>query len=165
MIPEERRWSVARSIELLLVEDNPGDVRLTIEALTESKVGNRLHVVPDGVEAMAFLQQEGVYAAAPRPDLVLLDLELPRKDGRQVLAEIKTSEALHSIPVVVLTASLADRDLLQSQEFLAAGYMTKPIDLQQLVALVRASDQFGLMVVLQPSREPARISSAAPLPA
>src|SRR5437764_679641 len=104
--------SMGRSIEILLVEDNPGDVRLTIEALRDSKVRNNLHVAMDGVEAMAFLRGEGPYANVPRPDLVLLDLNLPRKDGRQVLAEIKADPVLKTIPVVILTTSQAEQDVL-----------------------------------------------------
>jgi two-component system response regulator len=111
-----------RPIEILLVEDEPGDVRLTLEALAESKVGNTLHVVRDGLAALAFLRREGQYVEAPRPDLVLLDLGLPRKDGREVLAEIKASEDLWSIPVVVLTDSPAHQDILRSHGLQVDGY-------------------------------------------
>jgi CheY-like chemotaxis protein len=138
---------VGRPIEILLVEDNPGDVRLAREALQDSKVHNTIHVVGDGVAALAFLRGEGAYATAPRPDLILLDLGLPRKDGREVLAEIKRDGDLEAIPVVILTTSAADRDILQSLALRVDGYMIKPIDLEQLIALVRAFADFHLAII------------------
>ena len=140
-----------RPIEILLVEDNPGDVRLTIEALKEAKVRNRLSVANDGVEALAFLRREGSYAEAARPDLILLDLNLPRKDGREVLAEIKVDASLRSIPVVILTTSRADQDILKSYELHANCYITKPVDLEQFVSVVKSIDDFWLTVVRLPS--------------
>lgn len=119
---------VVRSIEILLVEDSPGDVRLTREALKEAKMRNNLHVVGDGVEAMSFLRKKDKYANAPRPDLILLDLNLPKKDGREVLAEIKSDEDLKNIPVVVLTISKSEEDILRSYNLHANCYVTKPID-------------------------------------
>lgn len=141
---------VGRPIEILLVEDNPGDVRLTQEALKEGKVRNRLHVVGDGVEAMAFLRHEGRYADAVRPDLVLLDLNLPRKDGREVLAEIKQDDALKLIPVVVLTTSSAEEDVLRSYNLHANCYIVKPVDLDQFCRAVKSIDEFWLTVVKLP---------------
>ena len=116
-------------INILLVEDNPGDVRLTVEALREGKVHNHLSVARDGVEALAFLRQQGEFADAPRPDVILLDLNLPKKDGREVLAEIKADERLRRIPVVVLTTSKAEEDILRSYALHANCYVTKPVDL------------------------------------
>lgn len=139
-----------RSIEILLVEDNPGDVRLTQEALKEGKVHNRLHVVGDGVEAMAFLRREGRYADAVRPDLILLDLNLPRKDGREVLAEIKQDALLKVIPVVVLTTSSAEEDVLRSYNLHANCYIVKPVDLDQFIRAVKFIDDFWLTVVKLP---------------
>ena len=137
-------------IEILLVEDNAGDVRLTIEALRESKVRNNLHVASDGVQAMDFLRQQGHYEHAIRPDLVLLDLNLPRKDGREVLAEIKADPKLKTIPVVVLTTSRAERDVLQSYELQANCYITKPVDLEQFITVVRSIEDFWLTIVTLP---------------
>jgi CheY-like chemotaxis protein len=142
---------VGQPIEILLVEDNAGDVRLTLEALKDSKVCNTVHVVMDGLAAMAFLRRRGEYAAAPRPDLILLDLNLPRKDGREVLAEIKTDAALRDIPVLVLTSSRADRDLLQSYQLQVDGYLIKPINLAQLVELVQTFADFWFSVVRLPA--------------
>jgi CheY-like chemotaxis protein len=139
-----------RPIEILLVEDNPGDVRLTMEALRDAKVHNRVHVAPDGVEALAFLRQEGKHAGAPRPDLILLDLNLPRKDGREVLAEIKADERLKHIPVVILTTSRAEQDILKSYDLHANCYVTKPVDLDQFIAVVRSIEDFWLTVVALP---------------
>lgn len=144
---------VTRPIEILLVEDNPGDVRLTLEALKEAKVRNRLNVARDGAEAMAYLHREGTFAEAPRPDLILLDLNLPKKDGRQVLAEIKADESLKSIPVVVLTTSRAEQDILQSYNLHANCYITKPVDLEQFIEVVKSIEDFWLTVVTLP-REP-----------
>lgn len=135
---------------ILLVEDNPGDVRLTLEALKEGKLRNHLHVVRDGVEAMAYLRQEGEYAHAVRPDLILLDLNLPRKDGREVLAEIKGDGELKRIPVVVLTTSEAEVDVLRSYELHANCYLTKPVDLEQFVRIVKSIEAFWLSIVKLP---------------
>ncbi|MBI5461874.1 MAG: response regulator [Gammaproteobacteria bacterium] len=140
-----------RPIEILLVEDNPGDVRLTQEALKEGKVRNRLQVVGDGVEAMEYLRREGQYADAVRPDLVLLDLNLPRKDGREVLAEIKQDALLKVIPVVVLTTSSAEEDVLRSYNLHANCYIVKPVDLDQFIRAVKFIDDFWLTVVKLPS--------------
>jgi two-component system, chemotaxis family, response regulator Rcp1 len=146
-----RAWDAGHSaIEILLVEDNPGDVRLTQEALKDGKVHNRLHVVEDGVAALAFLRQEGEYARAPRPDLILLDLNLPKRDGREVLAEIKADEHLGRIPVVVLTSSGAEEDILQSYGLHVNCYITKPVGLEQFLEVVRAIQEFWLMVVRLP---------------
>jgi two-component system, chemotaxis family, response regulator Rcp1 len=141
---------LGRPIEILLVEDNPGDVRLTIEALRDGKVRNNLHVATDGVDAMAFLRHEGEYASAVRPDLVLLDLNLPRKDGREVLAEIKTDPELKTIPVVVLTTSRAEQDVLQSYQLQANCYISKPVDLEQFITVVRSIEEFWLTIVTLP---------------
>ncbi len=141
---------IGRPIDILLVEDNPGDVRLTIEALRESKVRNNLHVATDGVEAMAFLRGEGKHANVVRPDLVLLDLNLPRKDGRQVLAEIKADPGLKTIPVVVLTTSRAEQDVLRSYELQANCYISKPVDLEQFITVVRSIEDFWLTIVTLP---------------
>jgi two-component system, chemotaxis family, response regulator Rcp1 len=143
-----------RPIEILLVEDNPGDVRLTIEALKEAKVRNHLSVAKDGVEALAFLRREGPYAAAARPDLILLDLNLPRKDGREVLAEIKADASLRAIPVVILTTSQADQDILRSYELHANCYITKPVDLDQFITVVKSIEDFWLTIVTLPRQEP-----------
>jgi CheY-like chemotaxis protein len=145
------RGSERRPIEILLVEDNPGDVRLTIEALKDGKVSNRLHVVKDGVEALVFLRQEGPYAAAPRPDVILLDLNLPKKDGRQVLEEIKADEHLRRIPVVVLTTSSSEQDILRTYDLHANCYITKPVDLEQFIDVVRGIEDFWLTVVKLPN--------------
>jgi len=139
-----------RPIEILLVEDNPGDVRLTIEGLKEGKVRNNLNVARDGVEALAFLRREGEYAEAVRPDLILLDLNLPRKDGREVLTEIKSDPGLKTIPVVVLTTSRAEQDILHSYELQANCYITKPVDLDQFITVVQSIEDFWLTVVTLP---------------
>jgi CheY-like chemotaxis protein len=137
-------------IEILLVEDDPGDVLMTQEAFQEHKVSNRLTVVNDGVEALAYLRREGAYADAPRPDLVLLDLNLPRRDGREVLAEIKGDPNLLDIPVVVLTTSQAEEDVLASYRLHANAYVTKPVDFERFIAVVRQIDQFFVTVVKLP---------------
>jgi len=142
--------SDGRPIEILLVEDNAGDVRLTREALKEGKVRNNLSVARDGVEALAFLRRQGEFATAPRPDLILLDLNLPRKDGRDVLGEIKKEEALRRIPVVVLTTSKAEEDIVKTYELHANCYITKPVDLEQFIAVVKSIDDFWLTVVRLP---------------
>jgi CheY-like chemotaxis protein len=139
-----------RPVEILLVEDNPGDVRLTREALREGKVRNRLSVVKDGVEALAFLRREGAYADAPRPNLILLDLNLPRIDGRQVLATIKADPQVRTIPVGVLTTSRDEQDVLTSYGLQAACYITKPGDLDQFLTVVKSIEDFWLTVVTLP---------------
>src|SRR5690242_15601645 len=123
-------------IDILVVEDNPGDARLIIEVLKSNKIHNSLHIVNDGVEAMDFLNQKGEYHSAPRPDLIFLDLNLPRKDGREVLAELKNDDNLKQIPVVVMTMSQAEEDILKSYSLHANCYVTKPIDLDQFVKVV-----------------------------
>ena len=143
----------ARPIEILLVEDNAADVRLTIEALREGKVRNSLTIARDGEEALAVLQRRGEHATAPRPDLILLDLNLPKKDGREVLAIVKEDPDLRRIPVVVLTTSSAEVDILKSYELHANCYITKPVDLGQFVAVVKSIDDFWLTVVRLPSHE------------
>jgi two-component system, chemotaxis family, response regulator Rcp1 len=143
----------SRPAELLLVEDNPGDVRLTMEALKEAKVINNLSVVKDGEEAMAVLRRQGKYANAPRPDLVLLDLNLPKKGGLEVLAEIKQDPDLKQIPVVVLTTSQAEQDVLRTYELHANCYIVKPVDLNQFVSVVQSVENFWLAVVRLPPHE------------
>ena len=142
--------TIGRPIEILLVEDNPGDVRLTQEAFKEGKVRNKLHVVEDGVEALAFLFQEGEYAEVPRPDLILLDLNLPRKNGREVLAEIKEHPNLRRIPVVILTVSQAEEDVLRTYDLHANCYVTKPVDLEQFIKVVASIEDFWLTIVRLP---------------
>lgn len=142
--------SIGQPIEILLVEDNPADVRLTQEALREGKVKNRLSVARDGVEAIAFLRRQDPFADAPKPDLILLDLNLPKKDGRAVLADIKDDPVLRRIPVVVLTTSSAEVDILKSYELHANCYITKPVDLEQFVQVVKSIDDFWLTVVRLP---------------
>ncbi len=139
-----------RTAEILLVEDNPGDVRLAREALKDSKIANRLHVVEDGVEAIAFLRREGPHAAAVRPDLILLDLNLPRKDGREVLAEIKADPDLRRIPVVVLTISRSDEDILKTYDLHANCYVSKPVDFEQFTKIVRSIGSFWFTIVTLP---------------
>lgn len=141
---------LVKPIEILLVEDNPGDVRLTIEALKEAKVINHLTVVKDGMEALAFLRRQGSYSAAPRPHLIVLDLNLPRKDGREVLADIKADDRLKRIPVVVLTTSQDEQDVLKSYNLHANCYITKPVDLDQFVRVVRSIEDFWLGIVVLP---------------
>jgi two-component system, chemotaxis family, response regulator Rcp1 len=138
------------AIEILLVEDSPGDVRLTREALRDARVLNRVSVVGDGLEALAFLRREGKYPAAPWPDLILLDLNLPRMDGREVLAEIKNDPRLRQIPVVVLTTSQAERDIVETYNLGANCYVTKPVDLEQFLVAVKSIETFWLTVVRLP---------------
>jgi chemotaxis family two-component system response regulator Rcp1 len=138
------------AIQILLVEDSPGDVRLTQEVLRQAKIANVLHVVGDGEEALAFLRREGEHAEAPRPDLVLLDLNLPRKDGREVLAEIDGDVELRTIPVIVLTTSAAEQDILRSYQLSANAYITKPIDLTEFMSVVRSIEAFWLSIVKLP---------------
>ncbi len=140
-----------KPIDILLAEDNEGDARLAKEAMRDSKVINTIHHVPDGVEAMAFLRKEGKYADAPRPDLILLDLNLPRKDGREVLADIKEDEDLKRIPVVILTVSNDEADILRSYNLHANCYITKPIDLAQFLNVVRSIEDFWLTIVKLPN--------------
>jgi chemotaxis family two-component system response regulator Rcp1 len=142
--------SSARPVEILLVEDNPGDVRLMTETFRDGKISNRLSVVEDGVEAVAFLRREGKYQAAPRPDLVLLDLSLPRKNGQEVLAEIKQDADLKRIPVCVVTSSAAEKDILQAYNNYVNCYLTKPVDLEQFIGVVRSVEEFWFTVVKLP---------------
>jgi chemotaxis family two-component system response regulator Rcp1 len=139
-------------IQILLVEDSPGDIRLTQEVLQGARIANQLHVAQDGEDAMRFLRREGDHAGAPRPDLILLDLNLPRKDGREVLAELKADADLHTIPVIVLTTSAEERDILRSYELSANSYITKPIDLDEFIAVVRSIESFWLSIVRLPPR-------------
>jgi CheY-like chemotaxis protein len=139
-------------IEVLLVEDDPGDVLMTQEAFEEHKVRNRLTVVSDGAEALAYLRREGRYADAVRPDLILLDLNLPKRDGREVLAEVKKDEDLGRIPVVVLTTSAADEDIVRSYQLHANAYVTKPVDFDRFISVIRQIDQFFVSVVKLPPR-------------
>lgn len=141
---------VVKAIEILLVEDNAGDVRLTKEALKESKIINNLSVVKDGEEALAFLRRQGRYAQAHRPALILLDLNLPKKNGREVLAEIKADENLKRIPVVILTTSQDEQDVFQSYNLHANCYITKPVDLEQFINVVKSIEDFWLGIVVLP---------------
>lgn len=142
-----------RAIEILLVEDSPTDVLMTEEALKYAKVLNNLHVVENGVDAMAFLRREGAHAGAPRPDLILLDLNLPRKDGREVLADIKADPVLKIIPVVVLTTSKAEEDVIKAYGLHANCYVTKPVDFASFAEVVRSIEQFWFTVVTLPTTE------------
>ena len=141
----------AAPVEILLVEDNPGDVRLTKEALKEGKVYSNLHWAKDGVEALEFLRRQGKFAGVPRPDIILLDLNLPKKDGREVLSEIKNDENLKRIPVVILTTSKAEEDVLRSYQLHANCYVTKPVDLEKFIGVVESIDKFWLTVVTLPN--------------
>jgi two-component system, chemotaxis family, response regulator Rcp1 len=145
-----RRQGESRPVEILLVEDNPGDVRLTREALKEGKVRNNLHVAQDGVEALAFLRREGKHAGAVRPDLILLDLNLPRKDGREVLEEIKADPELRLIPVVILTSSQAEKDIVRAYDLHANCYVSKPVDLDQFITVVKSIEDFWFAIVKLP---------------
>jgi len=147
LIPEE---TSLRQVEILLVEDEPGDAYLTKEALRTGRNQNRVHVVEDGVEALAFLRRTGTYNTAPRPDLIFLDLNLPKMDGREVLANIKKDPQLVSIPVVVLTTSKADEDVLHSYALHANCYVTKPVDLEQFMSVIQATQDFWLSIVKLP---------------
>ncbi|MFC9430922.1 response regulator [Streptomyces sp. NPDC056987] len=146
----------AEPIEVLLVEDDAGDELMTREAFEDNKIRNTLHVVRDGEEALDFLYRRGPHTDAPRPDLVLLDLNLPKYDGRQVLEQIKTDPELSLIPVVVLTTSSAEEDILRSYKLHANAYVTKPVDLDQFIAAVRQIDEFFVSVVRLPGRVPGR---------
>lgn len=141
---------LVKPIEILLIEDNPGDVRLTMEALKETKVINKLTVMKNGIDAMAFLRREGAYANAARPHLILLDLNLPMKDGREVLAEIKADESLRRIPVVILTTSQDEQDVVKSYNLHANCYITKPVDLHQFITVVKSIEDFWLGIVVLP---------------
>ena len=141
-----------KPIDILLAEDNPADVRLTQEALRDAKVCTNLSVVADGVEAMAFLRREGEYGDAPRPDLILLDLNMPRMDGRETLAEIKSDPDLRRIPVVILTISAAEQDILRSYDLHANCYVTKPVNLDRFMRIVKSVDNFWLTVAKLPPR-------------
>lgn len=140
-----------RPIEILLVEDSPGDVTLTVEALRDARVANNLHVARDGEEALRFLRREGEFADRPRPDLILLDLNMPRKDGREVLADLKADDELKRIPVVVLTTSQSEDDVAAAYNLSANCYVAKPVDLDQFLGVVRAIDDFWLSLVKLPS--------------
>ena len=140
-----------RPIEILLVEDNPGDVRLTMEALREAKVCNRIHTVYDGMQALAFLNRDGSYVNVPSPDLIMLDLNLPKKDGREVLASIKANERIKHIPVVILTTSKSEEDIVKSYELQASCYVTKPVDLDQFLEVVKSIGDFWLTIVKLPT--------------
>ena len=137
-------------IEILLVEDNPGDVRLTQEAIREAKIRNRLNVVTDGEEAVAYVRRQGNFADQPRPDLILLDLNLPKKDGREVLQDLKSDPDLHRIPVVVLTSSASEQDILSTYDLYANAYVTKPVDLEQFMHVVASIQDFWLNIVKLP---------------
>lgn len=143
-----------RAIEILMVEDNPGDVRLTREAFKDGRVWNRLHVVEDGVAALDFLYRRTPHEQAPRPDVILLDLNLPRMDGREVLSVIKSDPALRIIPVVVLTTSDAEEDVLRAYDLNANCYVTKPVDLEQFIRIVQSIEDFWLTVVRLPAPPP-----------
>jgi CheY-like chemotaxis protein len=156
--------SEARPIEILLIEDSPSDTELTVEALKEAKVRNSLSVVEDGVQAVEFLRRQGDYADAPRPDLILLDLNLPRKDGREVLAEIKSDPDLKMIPVIVLTTSRADQDILRAYELNANCYITKPVDFDKFLKVIHSIEAYWLLIVtLPPKPSPTGASSHSPV--
>ncbi|MDD5712673.1 MAG: response regulator [Smithellaceae bacterium] len=142
----------AKTVDILLVEDNPGDIRLTQEALKDAKIKNNLFVVMDGVEAIQFLKKQGKYRDMPRPDLVLLDLNLPKKDGREVLSEIKEDPALKTIPIVILTISKAEEDVIRAYNLHANCYISKPVNLDRFIDVVRAIDDFWLTIVKLPPK-------------
>jgi two-component system, chemotaxis family, response regulator Rcp1 len=145
-----RKEGDAPPVEILLVEDNPGDYRLTQEALKEGKVYNNLYWARDGIEALDFLKRRGKHDAAPRPDIILLDLNLPKKDGREVLSEIKGDDELRAIPVVILTTSKAEEDVLRSYDLHANCYVTKPVDLDKFIVVVQSIDRFWLTIATLP---------------
>jgi two-component system, chemotaxis family, response regulator Rcp1 len=149
---EPMNLAMAKPIEILLIEDSPSDVALTIEALKAGRIGNNLNRVADGVEAMDYLRQKGRFAQSPRPDLIMLDLNLPKKDGREVLRELKNDPSLKFIPIIVLTTSRADKDVLQSYELNANCYITKPVDFQQFIDVIKSIEHFWLSVVTLPRR-------------
>lgn len=142
----------AKPIEILLVEDNPGDVRLTREALRDARVRNRMHTAGDGIEALAFLRQEGQYAGEVRPDLILLDLNMPRMNGFELLKAIKSDESLKLIPVVILTTSQAEQDIVKGYDLHANAYVTKPVDLEQFILVIKSIEDFWLEIVRLPER-------------
>ena len=142
--------ATGKPIEILLVEDNPGDVRLTLEALKGGRVRNNIHVVEDGVQAMDFLHRQGNYRAVPRPDLMLLDLNLPKKDGREVLGEVKQDPDLKRIPIVILTSSAAEEDILRAYDLSANCYITKPVALDQFLRVLKSIEDFWLVIVKLP---------------
>ena len=152
MSEQETRAVEFAPVEILLVEDNPADVRLTREALSSDHLWNHLNTAKDGVEAMAYLRREGKFAAAPRPDLILLDLNLPKKDGREVLAEIKADPNLKLIPIVVLTLSAGEEDLLKTYGLHANCYIEKPVDLRQFVKVMKSIENFWLAIVRLPPK-------------
>lgn len=139
-----------KPIEILLAEDNPGDARLTVEGFKDAKVKNKITVVEDGIEALAYLRHEGQYANVALPDLILLDLNMPKKDGREVLAEIKADEKLRRIPVLIFTVSSAERDILEAYNLQASAFITKPIDLDEFITVVRSLEEFWLSIVKLP---------------
>ncbi|MBN1572769.1 MAG: response regulator [Deltaproteobacteria bacterium] len=141
---------IYKPVEILLVEDNPADVRITVEALKESKIKNNLNIVNDGVEALDFLRKVGKHAESPKPDLILLDLNLPKKDGREVLKEIKEDPKLKRIPVVILTISKADEDIIRTYDLHANCYITKPVDMEQFVKVVKSIEDFWFTIVVLP---------------
>jgi len=145
--------SAANLIDILIVEDNAGDVRLITEVLEKDKIYNTLHIVRDGVEAMEFLRKNGEYAKMPRPDLIILDLNLPRKDGREVLADLKNDDELKKIPVVVMTISQAQEDIIKSYNLHANCYITKPIDLDQFIKVIKSIEEFWFSIVKLPPKE------------
>ena len=145
--------SDAKPIVILLVEDSPSDAALTIEALENGKIANNLNHVVDGVEAMQYLRRQGKFAKAPKPDLIMLDLNLPRKDGREVLEELKNDPSLKIIPVIVLTTSRSDQDILRSYELNANCYITKPVDFQHFIEVVKSIENFWLSVVTLPPKD------------
>ncbi|MHB8422928.1 MAG: response regulator [Leptospirales bacterium] len=147
------REEIGRQVEFLLIEDNPGDVRLTREALRESKVRNNLNVVGDGEEALLYLRKQPPYTDVSRPDIILLDLNLPRKDGKEVLAEIKADPQLKRIPVVVITSSAAERDIIRTYDLHVNCYVTKPVDLDQFIKVVQSIESFWLTIVRLPSAD------------
>ncbi len=146
------RRGECRPIEILMVEDNPGDVRLAVEALREGKVRNHMHTVGDGEEALAYLRRQGSYSDVPRPDLILLDLNLPKKNGQEVLAEIKEDPNLRRIPVVILTVSEAEADIVKTYNLHANCYITKPVDLDRFIEVVKSIEDFWLTVVMLPPK-------------
>lgn len=141
-----------KPIEILLAEDNPGDIRLTQEAFKEGKIKNNLHVTKDGIEAIEFLRHEGEYSDSPRPDLILLDLNMPRKGGKEVLEEIKADEDLRRIPVVILTTSKAEEDIVRSYDLHANCFITKPVDMNQFIEVVKFIENFWFTIVRLPQR-------------
>jgi CheY-like chemotaxis protein len=143
---------LAESIDILVVEDNPGDARLIREILNENRLYSSLYIVNDGVEAMSYLRNEGKYSIAPRPDLIILDLNLPRKDGREVLAEIKADEELRHIPIVIMTISQAEEDILRTYKLNANCYITKPIDLNEFIKVIKSIEEFWFSTVKLPPK-------------